>query len=1123
LITQTLLTQFQHIMKKTFLSILLGFAALASLSAQETGALSGKVVDSEGEPLAGAGIIVKGTTTGFITDFDGNYSISGVTFPTTVVVSFIGFEDTEFVLTGKEKSPHILKLESASNALSEVVVVGFGTQKKSSLSGAVGVIDGAVLNQRPVVSAVNALQGADPSINISTSNGSPNSTASINIRGSLSLNGGSALVLIDGVEGELALVNPNDIESVSVLKDASTCAIYGAKASAGVVLVTTKQGKTGKANITYGYTHGWIQPTTDMDVMTCGYDHISTINYFQQHSFHNSRKNEYDYTVENGELLKLFERRNDVTEDPSRPWVEVGDDGYYHYYGNYDWFNTFYNTNRPTNEHNLSVSGGVDKVKYYVGGRYLDEAGLLKGGLSDKYKSYSIRSKIDVKINKYINYSNNISYSKKLYSWDGNSNMEATLENLWRYGSPAFSPYNPDGSLVNYPIELATAAKTNMMGNYATQALSGKNHNSRDLGNFTMTNKVDIIPYKGITISGQYDYRRYDTYNTQRTGVYYWSNQPGVINQMAGMTDSYTEERDWRQVHIGTVTAQYENNWDAHYFKVIVGGQYEASHTSDLTTKGTPVLVDGYNSFALIDQSTDENGVKKATYVVDGSASEYATLGFFGRANYDYKGKYIAEISARYDGTSRFSEKNRWGFFPSASVAWRFSEENFMKNLRNFWSNGKIRVSAGSLGNQQVSNYYYIETISIDNTLNYTFDGASKGRYASISSPVSSNLTWETVTTYDVGLDLGFFSNRLNFSGDYFIRDTKNMLSASVALPEVFGATEPKENCADLRTYGWELSLSWNDKFNLAGQPFSYSISAALGDNDTYITRYLNPTGTLSSHYVGERLGDIWGFRSGGLFKTDEEALDYTTNVLNSKEFQPGYYYAGGGVCVDGEGAKAGDFKLLDRDGDGVLSKGKYTLDDHGDLEIIGNTRAHLNYSFRFEFNWYGIDVSLFFQGIGRKDWFPTGDYGGYAFWGPYSSTSVTFIHKNFMSNVWSESNPDAYFPRPRGYSAYTDAKYSYWTGIGVKNDYFLQNIGYLRLKNCTVGYTLPQVWTRKIAVEKFRIFFSGENLFYASPIKNVAPMIDPELASASGTATSNTGVGYLYPRTFSIGATITF
>jgi len=1108
-------------MKKTLISILLGIVAAATVSAQESRALSGTVVDSNGEPLPGAGIIVKGTTTGFITDLDGNYTITGVTFPTTVVISYIGFADTEVTLTGNEKSPYTIKLDASANMLDEIVVVGFGTQKKSILSGSVGVVDGATLQQRPVVSAANALQGADPSVYITTSNGSPNSSASINIRGTLSLNGGSPLVMVDGVEGDLSMLNPNDIESVSILKDASTCAIYGAKASAGVVLVSTKQGSTGKAQITYGYRQGWIQPTTDMDMISTGYDHISLINYFQQHSFHSSRLNEYDYTVANGELLKLYERRYDVTENSARPWVEVGEDGYYHYYGNFDWFNYFYNSNRPTNEHDLSVSGGTKDVKYYVGARYYKEKGLLNAGLSDDFQNYSFRSKISANVNKYIKYSNNISYAKKNYAWQGNSNMEATLENLWRYGSPAFSPFNPDGTMANYPIELANAAKTNMMGNYANQALSGTNHNSKDTGNFTMTNKVDIIPVKGLTISGQYDFRRIDWYNTYRTGKYTWSNQPGVENVMSGTTDSYREERNWRQIHIGTVTAQYENNWGGHYMKALVGGQYETSHTSDLDVKGVPILVDGYDTFALVDQSSNEDGTPKASYVVNGSSTEYATLGFFGRLNYDYKGKYIAEASARYDGTSRFGEKHRWGFFPSLSLAWKFSEENFFEPVRKVISDGKVRLSAGSLGNQQVSNYYYIETISIDNTMDYTFDNSTKARYASISSPVSSNLTWETVNTYDAGLDLSFFDKRLNFVGDYYIRDTKDMLTASVALPEVFGATEPKENCADLRTYGWEFSLSWKDGFMLGGKRFNYNVSGFLGDRHSYITKYYNPTGTLSSYYVGKELGTIWGFRSGGLFNSDEEAWDYTHNVLYSKDFQPGYYYSGGGVCVDGEGAKAGDFKLLDLDGDGILSKGKNTLEDHGDLDIIGNTQAHFNYSFRLEFDWNGIDFSAFFQGIGKKDWFPNGAYGGYAFWGPYSSTSITFIHKRFMENVWSEDNPGAYFPRPRGYSAYTSN--DYYTGLGVTNDYFLQNIGYLRLKNLTIGYTLPQKWTKVIAIEKLRFYASGENLFYFSPLKAHTLIIDPELASASGTSTSNTGVGYLYPRTLSIGATVTF
>ena len=1109
-------------MKKTFLSLLLALAV--ALPALAQGTLTGKITDSSGEPLIGAAIKVAGTTQGFITDFDGNYEITGVKFPAKVVVSFIGYADTEIELTGNEKSPYNIVIDEGQNMLDEIVVVGFGTQKKSSLSGAVGIIDGAKLEGRPVVSAANVLQGADPSVYITTSNGSPNSSASINIRGSLSVNGGSPLVLVDGVESELEMVNPNDIESVSILKDASTCAIYGAKASAGVVLITTKQGKSGSSKVTYGFRQGWIQPTTDMDFISTGYDHISLINYFQAHSFHGSRVNEYDYTVANGELLKLYERRNDVTENPERPWVEVGSDGEYHYYGNFDWFNFFYDTNRPTQEHNVTISGGNQDVKYYVSGRYYDESGLLKGAAHDDFNSYAVRSKINANVNKWIKFSNNISYTKKKYAWKGNSDMEGTFQNFWRYGSPAFSPYNPDGTLVAYPYELKIAAKNDMMSKASAQTLYGGNRNTKDTGIFTMTNKLDFQPIHGLTISASYDFRRLDWYNTYRTNKYYYSDRPGVLTETTGTTSSYKEERNFQQINILSGTVQYENNWGGHYFKALAGTQYEASSKKSLGIKAVPILTETYDTFTLVDQSTDENGRPVAGWEPSGmGTTEYATLGIFGRLNYDFKGRYIFEASARYDGTSRFGADSRWGFFPSASAAWKFSEEPFFTPLQSVISEGKIRFSAGSLGNQQVSNYYYLETISIDNTQDWTFDKSSKSRYASISAPKSSGLTWETVNTYDLGLDLSFLDKRLSFVGDYYIRDTKNMLTSSVELPGVYGATAPKENCADLRTYGWEVSLAWNDHFTLAGKPATYGISGFVGNRRTWFTRYYNPTGTLDSHYVGKELGTIWGYRSGGLFKSDEEAAAYTSEI-DCSLLQPGYYVAGGGVCVDGPGAKAGDFILLDTNGDGVLNYGANTIDDHGDKEIIGNSQPHFNYSFRLDFAWNGFDFAAYFQGIGHKDWFPSGDYGGYGFWGPYSSTSITFIHKDFMDNCWSEDNPNAYFPRPRGYSAYISSSYNYWTGLGKTNDYFLQNIGYLRFKNLTVGYTFPKKWVEAIHLSKIRCFFTGENLAYWSPLKKVCKVVDPELANASGTkGDGDFGIGYLYPRTLSLGIDITF
>ncbi len=380
-------------MKKVFIALMMPLIVSVSVPAQTMGSFSGKVVDSSGEPLIGAGVVIKGTTNGSATDYDGNYMLTGISFPVTVVVSCIGYDDSEIHLTGKERQPYVITLNDSRNVLDEIVVVGYGTQKKSSLSGAVGIVDGASL-ERPAVSAANALQGADPSLYIKMGNGGPNSSPSINVRGSISVNGGSPLVLADGVEVSLQQINPNDIESVSVLKDASTCAIYGAKASAGVVLITTKQGKTGKSSINYNFRQAWIQPTTNTDYITSGYEHVSIVNMFCNQSFHSSQRRVFDYTAENGRLLKLYERRNDKTENPSRPWVVLEDDGLYHYYGNYDWYHNLLNTNRPTSEHNVSVSGGNDKVKYYVSGRYYTEDGIFKEPAKDTYQNFSVRSKI---------------------------------------------------------------------------------------------------------------------------------------------------------------------------------------------------------------------------------------------------------------------------------------------------------------------------------------------------------------------------------------------------------------------------------------------------------------------------------------------------------------------------------------------------------------------------------------------------------------------------------------------------------------------------------------------------------------------------------------------------------
>lgn len=395
-----------------------------------------------------------------------------------------------------------------------------------------------------------------------------------------------------------------------------------------------------------------------------------------------------------------------------------------------------------------------------------------------------------------------------------------------------------------------------------------------------------------------------------------------------------------------------------------------------------------------------------------------------------------------------------------------------------------------------------MEEIYTGGTLNYTLDGTSKLQYAYPSDPKTSYLTWETIATWNIGLDMSFLDSRLNFTGDYFIRDTEGMLGKSIVLPSVFGAKEPKENCADLRTKGWELSLGWNDSFALMGKRFNYTVSATLGDNLTEITKYNNSEKKLTDYYEGMKLGEIWGYRVDGLFASDEEAAEYTSKInqdfvnarILSDKVEP--YY------------RAGDLKFRDLDGDNIISKGDDTAYDAGDREIIGNETPRYMYSFRLGADWNGIDLGIFFQGVGKRDWYP--NYLSTGFWGPYSRAFTSFIPENFMDQCWSEENPGGYFPRFRGYQTFKDSQ------LGVNNDRYLQDASYIRLKNLTVGYTLPVL---KKVFTKLRVYFTGENLWYWSPMKKYTKYIDPEAAGGN----DNTGMAYNYSRNFSVGVDITF
>ncbi len=1056
--------------------------------------VNGTVYDKQGEPIIGANIIIAGTSTGTITDFDGNFSIEAVAGQ-RLQVSYIGYRSQEIAAAQNMR----VVLSEDTEQLDEVVVVGYGTQKKVNLTGAVSVVDAKDISNRSVANAAQALQGADPGLNIVANSGSPDAGMQINIRGVSSLtSGASPLVLIDGVEGSLSRLNANDIESVSILKDASASAIYGAKASAGVVLVTTKNGAEGKAKISYSYRAGWSQNTTSTDYITTGYWSAKINDMFM------TPKDGRNYTgYTEADYAELEARLNDKTENPARPWVVQQADGTYKYYANFDWYNWTYRQNRMQQEHNLSISGGNDKVKYYVSGRYFDQDGIFQQ-VNDYYKNYSVRAKLTAQIKPWVRFTTNTNFFASHRFFPGMSSMANMLRLTYAHALACVPATTPEG----YPVYYNTNANrtSTVMDGVSAIFINNKHRNTNLDREIVTRNRFDFDIIPDLTLTAEYAYSfRYREYRNRSANVPYSQKAGEVLWLTTEKAQDYYQEQYYRvQNHNLNIYATYSHTFaGAHSLKLTGGGQFETYEQRSSKARQLDLSDTELDAFNL---ATGE------VTVLDGSIAEYATLGFFLRANYDYAGRYLVELSARGDGSSRFAPKHRWVFVPSASLGWRMSEERFWQPISNAWSNSKLRFSIGSLGNQNIDDYYtYIESIRTGETIKYTLDGKTLAYIAREDDPKASDLTWETVTTYDLGWDFGFLRNRLTMSIDGYIRDTRNMLCAGMKLPSVYGADEPRQNIADMRTRGWEFSIGWADSFRAGKHPFEYSISFGLSDYVTDVTRYNNPSNILTDYYTGQRLGEIWGYHADGLFASQEEVNAYMAAVdVDHSTMYDNIMHGSLGT----PGLQAGDIRYADLNGDGVISYGANTLDNHGDLKVIGNTLPRYNYNIKLSLAWNGIDFSAFFTGVGHQDWYPSGN--AISFWGPYSRPYCSFIPTNFLSQVWSEDNTGAYFPRARGYEALEEG-YS----LNATNDRYLQNVAYFRLKNLTLGYTVPL--PKNKVVSNLRFYLSGENLFYFSPLRKHSKYVDPEQATSSDTKYANSGVAYNFNRTFSIGASIDF
>lgn len=1090
-------------MKRIFiLSLFTVLLSILSLQAQveskgATRPIKGVVIDKmTDEPIIGASIAVKGTATGTITDFDGQFTIEATTGQ-YLQISYIGYESYEQRVAANNDMYRIT-LAEATSELDEVVVVGYGSQKKVNLTGAVSVIDQKDIVGRPTPNMATALQGIDPALNLTMSAGGPGAGYEFNIRGVASINNSSTtkpLVLVDGVEMDLARVNSNDIESVSILKDASAAAIYGSKAAAGVILVTTKSGKEGLApQVTVDVKAGWKAPTTEHDFITQGFwsAYISDIFMLQHTKTAMTTYTDADYA-------ELWMRLNDETENAERPWVVTQNDGTYKYYANFDWYDQLYNSNRPMQDYNISLKGGNDRINYFISGRYFMEDGMYKQN-TDRWHQITQRAKVNINIKPWLHYGVNFSFFSSKYTYPG---TESSRE-LFRVGSLHAMAYipatNPDGSAVYLNPWIYSGMGTVGDGMSAL-LLNGKHKNENINREMVVQNTLTFDITKQLTLNADYSFKWRLKEISNRSVKVPYSSKEGTTDYIDNFrsVDSYHQQLARYQTHNYNVYLRWAPTWDRHSLTLTAGYNGEMYRYHSLEAVRLDLMTEDLSSF---------NFAKGEVTELSESIKTYATNGFFARVNYNWAERYLFELSVRADASSRFAPGYRWAVTPGGSFGWRMSEEPFWENISDWWTNAKIRLSAGQLANQMTGYYDYIQSVSADGVFDQeiTLDGSSVLTYATEADPNAGTLTWEKMTTYDAGLDLAWLNNRLTFTGDIYMRNTEGMLNTGTALPSVYGATDPKQNSANMSTKGWELSILWRDKHKVAGKTFNYEIGGGVGNYKTVITKYNNPEKLLSTYYEGQVLGEIWGYEIDGLFASWDEVNDYLTTV-NPIESEV-YTDIMKEVNSAAPGLHPGDVRYVDLDGDGKITSGNSTVDNPGDRRVIGNKLPRYNYNFHVSADWYGVDFSLYFQGVGRRDWYPNTE--STTFWGPYSRPYQGFMETTFMNNVWSEDNPDAYFPRYRAYEALGEKN-----SLGPANTRYMQNIGYLRLKNVTIGYTLP-CW--KKVFSDFRIYFSAENPWYWSPLQKYTRSIDPESANASSQA-----ITYGFAKSFTFGITATF
>lgn len=1077
--------------------------------------VSGRILDSSGQPVPGASVIEKGTTNGVNTDIDGKFTIS-VKSGSSLEVSCIGYE-TVSVAASENLS---VTLREDTQFLDEVVVVGFGTQKKVNMTGSVAAVDvDKAFGSKPITDVSKGLQGVVPGLSITYNSNDLNASPTMKIRGTGSINGDNTpLILLDGVEvPDLSFVNPDNIKSISVLKDAASASIYGSRAAWGVVLITSKDGSAvkDKVSITYSNNFSWNQPIGLPKYITDKEGVLAQLEegMLAQKNVDGSRIEAFGMyydTIGKG-ITTWFDK---YSGNLSNPVYKYGEDyefieGTPYYYRVSDPNKEIFKTSF-SQTHNLSVTGNTGKTNYNIGLGYTMNDGTLKAAKKNDVKRYNLNLSTNTQVKNWLNIGTKVMYVEKEYEYPYGYSQSKGATGLLYYVMrfPTFFPFGiSDGSKLADGTYASDSAATGegLYFRHGNAYVANESICSSKDQYLTLGGNVRINLAPGLSFYGDYTRGRYNYENRSMRQPYYVANWS--FPKKAAVTTNDFLERSYVSKITNTYNAYFDYLFDIqkqHNFAIKVGANAE-----DLRYDNQSVKVNGVQD---VEHPTLNLTDGKNEGIVDESLRHRATAGFFGRINYNYKEKYLLELNGRYDGSSSFRTGKQWAFFSSASAGYRISEEKFWTNIKPYVPTLKVRASYGSVGNQALDSWYpYISTMATE-TVSWIGTDMNQVSTTTTPSAVNPDMTWEKIRTLDIGFDAGFFNNELNVTFDWYQRRNVGMLVAGNEIVRYAGiAVAPLENGGDMKTNGWELQIDYNHAFN---KDFAIYGTFTFSDAKSEITKWNNTTGALNSWYKGKKLGEIWGFETDRYFNSSDVNPDGTlkTGTPDQSYLQNGSFRFG-----------AGDIKYKDLNKDGKIDTGKGTIDDHGDLKRIGNQLPRYEYSLRVGAMLKGFDVEVLLQGVGKRDMWSTS-----SLFIPHAAGAQMNIFENQL-DYWTESNQNARFPRP-----YINGDFGSLSGLpgnsGCNNfapqTKYLNNLAYLRVKNFTVGYTLPQNLTRKIFVEKLRFYFSAQNLFTFDHIDGV---MDPECTGGSSKSYTNgmdmTMAGRAMPfnRQWSCGLQITF